>query len=122
MGQISSSPGALALFCPAVDFVRINDYEDRISKDLAQKISPLHQLRENMPPTLVLIGTNDPLLSSVCDFIKELGKVNAQTELYLAKNQRHSFLSKTPWCERTLKTVPAWLVWQRVQSARLGIG
>jgi acetyl esterase/lipase len=59
--SVSSRPDALLLWYPVVDNGP-DGYGPKELKSRYQEISPLHNLSSNSPPTLLLLGTKDPLI------------------------------------------------------------
>jgi acetyl esterase/lipase len=58
---VSSRPDALVLWYPVIDNGP-GGYGDAEVKVRYREISPLHQIREGVPPTLMFLGTADPLV------------------------------------------------------------
>lgn len=56
--DISCIPNALVLFCPVIDNGPGGYGYERVG-DAYHRFSPLHNIRPNAPPTLILQGTND---------------------------------------------------------------
>lgn len=56
--EISPSPNALALYYPVIDTSPEGYGQKKIGKSW-QKLSPLHHVRKNLPPTIIFHGTAD---------------------------------------------------------------
>lgn len=98
---ISSRPNALVLFNPAVDLASMAAPLG-LSEETARQITPTLHLRKELPPALVLFGTNDRLLEAGRTFVEKSRALENRAELYLADGQGHGFFNKAPWQERTL--------------------
>jgi acetyl esterase/lipase len=82
------------LFNPVIDngpggygYERIgNAYKD---------FSPLHNIREGAPPTIIFLGTNDNLIpvETAEYYQKVMEKVGSRCELYLYEGQGHGFFN-----------------------------
>lgn len=91
---VSCIPNALVLFNPVIDngpggygYERIgNAYKD---------FSPLHNIREGAPPTIIFLGTNDNLIpvETAEYYQKVMEKVGSRCELYLYEGQEHGFFN-----------------------------
>lgn len=92
--KISCIPNALVLFNPVIDngpggygFSRIGD--------AYKKFSPLHNIMEGAPPTIIFLGTNDRLIPAETAkyYQKVMEKVNGTCELHLYEGQGHGFFN-----------------------------
>lgn len=92
--SISSKPNALVLFNPVVDngpggygYERIGDeYKD---------FSPLHNIKEGAPPTIIFLGTKDALVpvETAEYFKKVMERVKSRCELELYEGEAHGFFN-----------------------------
>ncbi len=92
--SISCIPNALALFNPVFDngpggygYERIgNSYKD---------FSPLHNIQQGAPPTIIFLGTQDKLVPvETAEYYKKVMEtVQAKCELKLYKGQGHGFFN-----------------------------
>mgnify|MGYP005748037983 CR=1 FL=1 len=92
--SIDCKPNALVLFNPVIDngpggygFERIGEaYKD---------FSPLHNIREGAPPTVIFLGTNDNLIpvKTIEYFQALMEKVGSQCDLFLYEGQPHGFFN-----------------------------
>jgi hypothetical protein len=107
-GTISAVPDALILFNPILVVRDDKEAKKRIGplgKAQAKEISPLLHLTKDVPPSLVLFGTNDRFMKDGEDWVKQCKALGVRSDLYLAKGQTHSFFNYHPWKERTLYRV-----------------
>ena len=93
--RISCVPNALVLFNPVINNGPNGYGYDRV-KDYYQEISPAHNIHQNMPPTLLMVGTKDHLVSqkTVLDFQKQMIQKGNQCDLYYYAFQPHGFFNK----------------------------
>ena len=93
--SISARPDALALFNPAFDngpggvgYKRVEAYWE--------KFSPLHNLDENVPPTVVFLGTKDKLIpvETAQLFKRKMEDNGRRCDLFLYQEQVHGFFNK----------------------------
>jgi acetyl esterase len=90
--SISSAPNALVLFNPAVSFSAGEQFAQRTGVE-PTRISPAHHVRPDLPPTLILIGTNDFLLGSNREFTEKMTVAGNRSELDLYEDQSHGFFN-----------------------------
>lgn len=92
--SVSSRPQALVLFNPVFDngptgygYTRVKDYWWRIS--------PLHNLSPQSPPTIVFLGTEDHLVpvATAKRYQSLMGKHQVLCELHLYEGQKHGFFN-----------------------------
>lgn len=83
------------------------------SEELARAISPLHNLTESLPPTIVFFGTEDWLLREAEAFMERARQLGLVAELYTARGENHGFFNRSPWRERTLYLADRFLVQHR---------
>jgi acetyl esterase len=92
--SISSIPQALVLFNPVIDngpggygYERVNDqYKD---------FSPLHNIQKGAPPTILFLGTEDPLIpvETVQYYQTVMEKVGSRCDIHLYEGQKHGFFN-----------------------------
>ncbi|HBE22907.1 MAG TPA: lipase, partial [Verrucomicrobiales bacterium] len=65
--------------------------------------SPAHQISQDDPPTLVMLGTKDPLIAvkTAERFRDEMKKLGVRCDTLLYDDQVHGFFNKEPWLGRT---------------------
>jgi acetyl esterase len=112
--SVSARANALVLFNPALDFTAaaqlpppFSDVFHRFTKlsaDTAaqRRLSPTWNIERGDPPTLVLVGTIDPLFASAQTYVKRMAALGSPSELYTAEGGTHGFFNESPWHERTL--------------------
>jgi acetyl esterase/lipase len=108
--SVSSKPNALVLFNPVLLF------DGSLTKqflsgdqDLARRISPLLGVDSELPPTLLLYGSDDRLGEPAEPFMARAKAQGARVELYTAEGVGHGFFNRPPWTARTLKRVDEFL-------------
>ncbi len=92
--SVSSKPNALLLFNPVFDNGPEGYGYDRV-KDRYKEISPLHNIREGAPPTIVFLGTRDKLIpvSTAQEYQARMKKAGSVCELRLYEGQAHGFFN-----------------------------
>jgi acetyl esterase len=92
--SVSCIPNALVLFNPVIDNGPGGYGYDRIG-DAYKSFSPLHNIKNGAPPTIIFLGTNDNLIpvetAKYCQKVME--KVKSRCELHLYEGQTHGFFS-----------------------------
>jgi len=94
--SVSSRPDALVLFNPVFDNGP-NGYGYERVKDYWQAFSPLHNLDENVPPTIVFMGTKDRFVpvETTQLFKRKMEENGRRCELFLYPDQPHGFFNKS---------------------------
>lgn len=92
--SVSCMPNALVLYNPVLDAGPTGYGYDRV-KDYWKDFSPMENLHEGIPPTIVFAGTIDrvipiPLANR---FKKELEKMGSRCEICLYEGQNHGFFN-----------------------------
>ena len=93
--SVSCMPNALVLFNPVYDNSPDGFGHGKV-KNRYQEISPMHNLKKGMPPTIVFLGDRDKLIpvstaERFRDRMKELGN---RSELVVYPGQPHGFFNK----------------------------
>jgi acetyl esterase/lipase len=108
--SVSSKPNALVLFNPVLLF------DGPLTKqflsgdqELGGRISPLSGVDSQLPPTLLLYGSDDRLGAPAEPFMAKAKAQGARVELYTADGVGHGFFNRPPWTARTLKRVDEFL-------------
>jgi acetyl esterase/lipase len=96
--SVSSKPNLLVLFWPVLRIFGRDPRWD--SREMGIKISPYHNLTQNVPPTLIFCGTKDGNILDGIDFVKKSEKLGITVELYMAKGQGHAFAA--PWGKESI--------------------
>jgi acetyl esterase/lipase len=99
--SVSSKPNLLVLFEPAA-LRYLPGSLPSLGPELAIKISPFHNVNNELPPAFFFYGTNDSGLVRGIEFIEKSKKLGAITQLYIAEGQGHWSFQKSPWLERTI--------------------
>lgn len=93
--KISSKPDALLLFNPVYDNGPKGYGYDRV-QGRHLEISPIHNLRKGVPPSIVFLGDQDKLIPvSTAERFKSLvEKAGGRSDLHVYKDQPHGFFNK----------------------------
>jgi acetyl esterase/lipase len=88
----SSIPNTLVLYNPVYDNGPDGYGHDRV-KAYWQAISPMHNIRPNLPPTVIFFGTKDihVSVSTINAFQKIMKQADNDSETHIYKNQKHGF-------------------------------
>lgn len=92
--SVSCIPNALVLFNPVIDNGPGGYGYDRIG-DAYKSFSPLHNIKNGAPPTIIFLGTNDNLIpvETAKYYQKVMEKVKSRCELHLYEGQGHGFFN-----------------------------
>lgn len=92
--SVSCIPNALVLFNPVIDNGPGGYGYDRIGDDY-KSFSPLHNIKNGAPPTILFLGTNDDLIpvETATYYQKIMEKVGSRCELRLYEGQGHGFFN-----------------------------
>jgi acetyl esterase/lipase len=109
--KVPCRPDALVLFSPVIDTSE-EGYGHAKVGELWRELSPAHQVRAGMPPTLLFHGTTDtttPYKGAVL-FDTEMRKAGNQMELVTEPDAEHTYMFKDPEkFAETLKKLDAFL-------------
>jgi acetyl esterase/lipase len=110
---VSSRPIALVLFNPVFDNGPDGYGHDRV-KEYWQAFSPMHNIGETTPPTIVFLGTNDKLISvATAEEYKRLMENHGRhCDLQLYTGQPHGFFNykNREYFTKTVEEMDAFLV------------
>ena len=111
--SVSSRPDALVLFNPVFDNGPGGFGHSRV-KAYWQDISPIHNISESAPPSIVFLGTEDEYIGAeVAVRYKELmDQSGVRCDLHLYPGQAHGFFNpdrKNGYFEKTLETMDDFL-------------
>ena len=111
--SVSSRPDALVLFNPVFDNGPGGFGHSRV-KAYWQDISPIHNISESAPPSVVFLGTEDEYIDAeVAVRYKELmDQSGVRCDLHLYPEQAHGFFNpdrKNGYFEKTLETMDEFL-------------
>ena len=92
--EISAKPVALLLFNPVIDNGPAGYGYDRLGERY-KEVSPLHNLKEGVPPTLFFLGTKDRLIPVITGryYQKAMEKLGSYCEFVLYDGQPHGFFN-----------------------------
>ena len=93
--KISPKPDALLLFNPVYDNGPKGYGYDRV-KGRYLEISPIHNLRKGVPPSIVFLGDQDKLIpvSTAKKFKSLAEKAGGRSDLHVYKDQPHGFFNQ----------------------------
>ncbi len=103
--SISSTPNALVLFNPVLDLLLSSSYAK--VREKYKQISPLHNIKEGLPPTIIFHGTEDTAVpvESIQYFQVASIRLGNRCELFLYEGQEHGFFNFSRNEENYKKTV-----------------
>jgi len=92
--SIDGRPNALVLYNPGVDFAPLTRVYPQL-KEIAKAISPLYQIKEELPPSIFLHGTEDKNINinqieHFCNLMEESGN---QADLIAFEGMGHGFFN-----------------------------
>jgi len=110
---VSSRPVALVLFNPVFDNGPGGYGHDRV-KEYWQAFSPMHNINETMPPTIVFLGTNDELIpvATAEEYKRRMENNGRRCDLHLYSGQSHGFFNydNREYFTKTVEEMDAFLV------------
>jgi len=94
--SVSCRPQALVLFNPVIDISPGGYGYDRLD-DAYAWFSPLHNVRPGIPPAIVFLGTEDPLIpvQTAAYFKTVMERVGSRCDLILYEGESHGFFNYT---------------------------
>jgi outer membrane protein assembly factor BamB len=105
--SVSPVPNAMLLYFPLLDWLA----EGKMSRafleaaggdrEYAARISPARHWSKDIPPTLVLIGTRDPMFECLREFVVKWKERGSPIEIYIGEGGGHGFSLNSPWLEKT---------------------
>ncbi|MGQ9575436.1 MAG: alpha/beta hydrolase fold domain-containing protein [Thermoguttaceae bacterium] len=98
--SISCRPNLLVLFNPVLNTTKLGERAGL--PELGKKLSPNDHLNKDIPPAILLFGTEDRLLATGEEYIAKAKTLGLAAELYTAEGLAHGFFNRPPWTERTL--------------------
>ncbi|PWE01368.1 alpha/beta hydrolase [Marinilabilia rubra] len=92
--SVSCVPNALVLFNPVIDNGPDGYGYERI-KARHKEISPLHNIHQKVPPTIIFLGTKDHLIpvETMIKFKNEIEAFGGRCDLFLYEGQKHGFFN-----------------------------
>ncbi len=108
--SVSCIPNALVLFNPVIDNGPEGYGYDRVA-DYWQAFSPLNNVNEHTPPTIIMLGTEDPLIpvATVEKFKQLLAEFGTRCDLCLYEGRKHGFFNSGESYEQTLQAADRFL-------------
>ena len=111
--SVSSRPDALVLFNPVFDNGPGGFGHFRV-KAYWREISPIHNISEAAPPTIVFLGTEDEYIGAevAVRYKKLMDQSGVRCDLHLYPEQAHGFFNpdrKNGYFEKTLETMDEFL-------------
>lgn len=93
--DVNPRPNALVLFNPVYDNSEKGYGYDRV-KEYWKEFSPMHNLSQDTPPTIVFLGTNDKLIPVATgkSFQKQMKELGCRSDLHLYDGQPHGFFNR----------------------------
>lgn len=93
--SISAKANALVLFNPVFDNGPDGFQNERMGARW-QEISPAHNIKKGAPPTIVFLGTEDPLIPVAIaeNFKAKMEAVGSRCDLHLYEGQKHGFFNQ----------------------------
>jgi acetyl esterase/lipase len=116
--KVSCNPDALVLYNPPLNLVGFREVKDATGNDITRAISPTLGLKKGAPPTLLLFGTADRMLSQGREYLKKAGELGVKAELATAADQPHGFFNRPPWLQATTARADAFLAGLGYLSAK----
>lgn len=109
--SVSSEPNALVLFNPVVIVAPVADVWEpptrmrELMDGPLTDLSPFHHARPDMPPTLILHGTQDEGVpfSTVVAFCEHVTEMGAECAVVPYEGAGHGFFNRNPYYEPTLE-------------------
>jgi acetyl esterase/lipase len=94
--SVSCVPDAVICYSPALDLSE-QGYGQTIVGERWRELSPLHQVRAELPPTLVLHGVRDSItpVAGAKAFAEAMNKAGNRCELILNERGNHSYMMRT---------------------------
>lgn len=94
--RISSSPNAMILFNPVINTTKDGYGADKlVGEDTT--LSPVHHVRKNLPPTLIMHGTQDTTVpyKNAVEFTEKMKQSGNECTLISAFGENHGFFNGT---------------------------
>ena len=105
--SISHEPNAMILYAPGLDLLpegsasELQMYAYGGDREYAARISPGRHWRANMPPTLILISSNDPNYAAATQLVATWKPRGEPIDIFVAEGAVHGFQNWSPWLEKT---------------------
>jgi acetyl esterase len=101
--KVSPKAEALVLFNPVFNNGP-GQWGHELVGDRYQEFSPAHNITSNAPPTIIFLGSKDPLISvkTTQEFQADMKRAGVRCEAFFYEGQVHGFFNRDPWRTRTL--------------------
>jgi acetyl esterase len=106
--QVSAQPNAIVMYSPLVDWLEVGSMSDSFlvvlggDKELGARVSPARHWRKDSPPSLVMVGTEEPPFTTVKEFAEKWRAAGAPMELFVADGGQHGFFAQPAWIAKTV--------------------
>ncbi|MCX7015950.1 MAG: alpha/beta hydrolase fold domain-containing protein [Candidatus Sumerlaeota bacterium] len=113
--SVSPKPNAMLLFYPMLDFLAECSMSEAFlgaingDREYGERISPMRHWRKELPPTLVLIGTRDPMYEWLKAFVAKWKEQGAAIDIYIGEGGPHGFSQYSPYLEQTTERADEFL-------------
>lgn len=109
---ISTHSSALLLFNPVLDNGPDGGYGHERVRDYWKDFSPAHRVDNDVPPTLVLLGSKDRLLpvATIRRFERRLKALDIRCDVHVFEGAEHGFFNRGPAYDETLQIADDFLV------------
>jgi len=104
--SVSPKPNAMLLHYPLLDWLGEGSASEGFMKALGgdreygARISPARHWSADMPPTLILIGTKDPMYETLTQFVATWKQRGAPIDIFVGEGGGHGFSANSPWLEK----------------------
>ncbi len=123
---ISPKPNALILYNPVLDLTHLpgvaaqrasaattqgaeHGYTSGMDQQMIETVSPLLHANRQLPPTLIIDGSNDEFNGQIRAFIEKEKKLGVNVEAEFYEGQPHGFFNKEPYQTQTTKRAEQFL-------------
>lgn len=108
--SVSCKADALLLFNPVLDNSVVGYGYDRVGESY-KDFSPLHNIKEGVPPTIMFLGDSDNLIpvETLKYYAKACEKLKGISELHIYEGEGHGFFNKEKYFDDTMKKCTAFL-------------
>jgi acetyl esterase/lipase len=102
---VSCRPNALVLFNPVFDNGPEGYGHSRV-KEYWQEFSPMHNIDEQTPPTIVFLGTKDKLIpvATAQKYKQLMEQAGGRCDLHLYEGAEHGFFNVSKYAETLMET------------------
>lgn len=102
LNKETATPAGMLLFNPMLDLAPATP-DHHLVKDYWEAVSPHHNIKAGIPPSLILVGSNDPEVpvptaQAFCNAAQQAG---GRCELEVYEGQSHGFFNAQPFLNKT---------------------